>query len=474
MSIVLPDTLPEIKLSTIKPDYVSIRDQLNLVLQTSSVWRDIIPASTGEILIKFVAGIGAYDQFAIERYIQECFFDTAKSPQNILTIARTLGVRIARKAPAKVGVTITRQSVVTADAIPQFSDFTVNGIHFYNAESIAFPVGTAAVDAELTEGTPVESLFVSSGQPWQKFYVGAGFRSSNELIRVQINGVEWEKTRTGIWYADPLYTGDPANQFSDMTTAAGRAEIQFGNGIIGSIPAPGAQIKIIEYTVGGSASNNSESGLKGTSVYNSNFDVLTTTPIVAADDEPAATLYTQIGAKAARSLDRYVSRSDYESNLIFYPNVVDVKVVGEHEVGTQLNMMNVVNVYTLLADAFEGEEEQNRFLDYIYEKSLIGVVNNVVFAQALAVDVIGQLLVDPKYSLSDVYARAISSISALMAPQSGSIGRAVYRSDIHQAVMNVPGVVHFVLASPALDTIPAYNQWVKLNSLTVTPEYYEE
>ena len=473
MAIVLPDTLPDVRLSTIRPDYVSIRDQLNMVLQTSAVWRDIIPASTGEILIKFVAGVGAYSQYAIERYVQECFFDTAKSPQNILTLARTLGVRIARKSPAKVTVQIERDSVLAAEGIPQYSDFTIGGTHFYNAEAATFAVGVASIEIELTEGTAVDSVFTSSGEPWQKFYVGSGFRSSDELIRVRVAGVEWEKLRTGIWYADPLYTGEPALQFSDQTTAAGRAEIQFGNGIVGSIPPPGSEIRITEYVVAGSATNNSESGLRGTALHNSDWRVTTTTPIVSADDEPAAALYTQVGARAARSLDRYVSRSDYESNLIFYPNVVDVRVVGEHEVGTDLNMMNVVNIYTLLSDAFEGEDEQNRFLDHIYEKSVIGVVNRVIYAQPLDLDIVGQLLVSPKASLSDVYARVVAALSAKLAPQSGSIGRSVYRSDLHQTVMNVPGVVHFVMSAPTTDAVPAPDEWVRLNGLTITPSYYE-
>ena len=472
MSIVLPDNLPVVHLSTIQPDYVSIRDQLNQYLQTSAVWKDIIPASTGEILIKFVAGVGAYSQYSIERHVQECFFDTAKSPQNILTLARTLGVRIKRKSPARVTAIITRPNIVATYGIPQYTDFVINNRHFYNEDTITIPAGTASLEVNLVEGNPTVHNFTSSGQAWQKFYVGSGFRSSDSLVRVLVNDVEWESVGSSIWNADALYTGDPAPQFSESTTAAGRVEVTFGNGVVGSIPPSGANIKIIDYAVGGSLSNNAVSGLSGNTTFDTTLKLITTSPISGADDEPAASLYTRAGAKVGRSLGRYVSRSDYESNLIFYPNVVDIRVVGEHEVGTQLTMMNKVNVYTLLADDFSNAAEHDAFVDYVYQYSILGVVNQIIYSQSLPISVAGDLLVDPKYSLSDVYARVMGAISLLLAPQSGSIGRSVYRSDIHQAVMNVPGVVHFVLNSPTTDTIPLYSQWVSLDSLTINPIYY--
>lgn len=474
MALTFPDTIPEIKLSTVRPDYADLRDQLNLILSTSNVWQDIIPASTGEILIKFVAGVGAYDQYAIERCVQECFFDTGKSPQNILTLARTLGVRIRRKSPASVVVRVRRVSTVSALTIPRYTAVAIDGQYFYNADTIAFAVGQFEVETVLTEGKAVEHSFQSTGAPWQTYYIGGAFSSSDVLCRVLVNNIEWSRVEHGTWNADPSYdASNPGLQFSDNTSASGRAEIQFGNSAVGAIPPAAAAIKIIEYVVRGSAANNAESDLVGSIQGMPDLTVRTVTSIYGADDEPAAVLYTKVGAQVARSLGRYVSRSDYESNLIVYPGVIDVKVVGEHEIGTALTMMNVVNIYVLLAAPFTTVAEQEAFLDYIYERSMLGVVNRVLFAEAIPISVVGTLFVNPQYSISDVYTNAVTAVNELLAPKNGSIGHAVFRSDIYHAIMEVPGVQHCVLNQPTVDTIPEYNQWVQLSDVALSANYYD-
>jgi hypothetical protein len=473
MTIQLPDTIPEVLLSTVRPDYADLRDQLNLILQTSEVWRDIIPASTGEILIKFVAGVGAYDQYTIARYMQECFFDTGKGPQNILTLARTLGVRIQRKSPASVGVRLTRDDTDGVYTVDRYTSFVVDGQYFYNSEALAFADGQAQLDTTLTEGQPVEHDFTSNGAAWQTYYVGGAFSSSDTLCRVLVDGVEWARVRGGTWNADPLYDGSEAHQFADNTSASGRAEIQFGNNNVGAIPPAAVQVKIIEYVVRGAAANTAVSGIAGSMPSDTDIGVVTTTAVYGADDEPAAAIYTKTGAAIGRSLGRYVSRSDYESNLLVYPGVVDVKVVGEHETGTALNMMNVVNIYVLLAAPFATVAAQEAFLDYIYERGMLGVVHRVLFATAIPISVTGTVLVNPQYSMSEVYANAVAAVGLLLEPKDGSIGAAVFRSDIYHAIMTVPGVVHCVLTLPTTDTVPEYNEWVQLSDVALSANYYD-
>lgn len=471
MAISLPNDFQDVKLSTIKPDYADLRDQLNQILTSSEVWRDIIPSSTGEILIKFVAGIGAYDQFTIERNVQECFLDTARSPQNILTLARTLGVRLKRKSPSRVTVKLERTDLGEVFSIPKYSQFTIGGnLYFYNKDAIIIPDGTASIEVQLVEGRRVDHEFTSDGTAWQTLYVGSGFSSSDELTQVRVNGAQWGRMTEGAWSGGVTYAGE-YKVYSDMTTQSGSCEIQFGNGKVGSIPPAGAPIVVSEYVVGGSSSNNNQSGIAGSYIADGNLKVTTVSTIAGGDDEPSASIYSIAGARAGRSLNRYVSRSDYENNLIFYPNVVDVKAVGEHEVGTDLTMMNVANIYILMNSPFSNQAEQDALIDFIYSKAMLGVINRVIYATKISIDVIGQLRVDPKYSLSDVYSRVVTNVNAFLAPKTGSIGKAVYRSDLHQVIMNTPGVMHFVMTSPTADTTPDYNQWVGVGNINISPVY---
>src|SRR5690606_19294428 len=174
--------------------------------------------------IKFVAGVGAYGQYTIERGVQECFLDTAKSPQNILTLARLLGVRIKRKTPARVNVRLSRQEVTSSYTIEQYSEFNIQSTRFYNPETIVFLSGEDFVDVELVEGRVVTHDYISNGSAFQTYYIGSGFTTSNELVRVTVDGVEWERLEGGIWMADNpvMSTGQ---YFSDLTTQGGSAQI---------------------------------------------------------------------------------------------------------------------------------------------------------------------------------------------------------------------------------------------------------
>lgn len=469
--LVISNNLPDVKLSTIRPDFADIRDQLNSVLSVSPVWRDILAVSTGEILIKFVAGVGAYDQYTIERGIQECFLDTARSPQNILTIMRMLGVRIARKTPGRVMVRLTREDATNPMSIVPFSDFGIRSARFYNPDTIAFMAGEFSIDVELVEGRATSHTFSSSGQPWQQFYVGNNFTSSNELVRVLIDGVEWNRISGGIWQAlNPDVDGNLANQFSDLTAQGGAMEISFGNGAVGAIPPIGSQIQIIEYIIGGESSNFPSSNQPVSFIGNSQVSGFTLSPVYNASEEPSAFFYKAVGAKIGRSADRYVSRSDYNSNLILYPGVIDCRASGEWEEGTSLNLMNVINLYLLTSTEWTPAQEE-QFLDFVYEKGMLGCRHRILFAQPMSIQVSGILRINPNYSVSDVLSRSNLAVTALLAARHGTIRRPVYRSDIHEAVMAVPGVEHLILTSPTIDYIPSFRQYVRLTNVTFTPQY---
>ena len=137
------NTVP-LKLSAVKPDFPSILMQLQLFLQAKGTWTDLQTSGTGETLIEMMASVATFNQFAIESAARESTLTTAVRDSSVYAITRMLGVRIHRKSPANVEVSLERSAVSTVEAltIPTFTQFDVNGKDFFNRHPLMFSAGS--------------------------------------------------------------------------------------------------------------------------------------------------------------------------------------------------------------------------------------------------------------------------------------------------------------------------------------------
>ena len=134
--------------STITTEFEQIRDVFQKELYSNPVWKDMLVGSVGQIFMDWVAGIGASDQYAIQRGVQDAFMETANDTLAIYTMSRTLGARILRKRGSKVLVSLyrgTEEDPTTYEnplTIPAYSKFTIKGLSFFNPATIIFPAKT--------------------------------------------------------------------------------------------------------------------------------------------------------------------------------------------------------------------------------------------------------------------------------------------------------------------------------------------
>ncbi len=152
-------TVP-LKLSAVKPDFPSILMQLQLFLQAKGTWTDLQTSGTGETLIEMMASVATFNQFAVESAARESTLTTAVRDSSVYAITRMLGVRIHRKSPANVEVSLERSAVSTVEAltIPTFTQFDVNGKDFFNRHPLMFSAGSDKAAERLYHGSPVEVI----------------------------------------------------------------------------------------------------------------------------------------------------------------------------------------------------------------------------------------------------------------------------------------------------------------------------
>jgi len=472
----LSDSLPsEIRLSAVSPDFEEIYTALLTEVTKYESWRDASVSATGSMLLSMIAAGIAYNQTAIIRAAQETSLDTARLPNSIYAMARMLGVRIQRKTPSKVLVTLTNSNTTVEQIIPAYSRWNVGRETYFNRSLVAFRQGEATItEVELFEGEILEEVFESSGLPYQRFEVGIpDFSTSDQDVVCFVNNVEWTRTERGVW----SHSGE--NVFQEDTTAQGSAEIHFGNGEYGNIPPSGAEVRVriarTIGTLGASASPN----LDVTCQVNAAVTGLTTSASVGGGSEKEPNFYRQNAPSLHLSRNKAVTSTEYASIITSYPGVVDAVVRGQQQIDP--NDPKYFNKVYVTALREEGkpwtDQEWDDFEVWLEQRSLIGVQLNRQDPKAVVIDVKAKVFCVPNANLKSVRMAIISHLKSTFGIRLGSLGRALYRDDVHKAMRNEPTsrslVTHVILENPTFDARVDQSGFVLLRNIELEMDYGE-
>jgi hypothetical protein len=455
-----------IKLSTVNSDFASFRQQLQNLLSSYNSWKDLVPGSTGQIILDFIAGVGANNQYAIERAVQEVFMETANADSSVYALARLLGSRIQRKQSSTVTVSLTRTNISSVDSLPPYTQFTIDGKYYVNTSNVTFNSGVSAVSVDLTEGQVLPSTYTSDGSDFQIYQLGNSFSCSDTLVQVLVNGVEWTKSLIPLWNDT---TG--LNVYQDTTTPSGQLEIKFGNGINGGRPKNNDVITINQFTVIGNIANNSTTSIPVAITTRSDIVGLTTTPIIGGTNELPVDSYKYLAPRLYAANGRGVTRKDLDAIIRTYAGVLDVKVVGEAEVRpADIRWMNMIGIL-LLTSSVWSQTDQDNFLAWLSQFRIMNTTARIMAPTPLPTDVALDILVDAKYSLVTVQQLVQVAINNLFTISNGTIGKTLYYSDVIQAALGIAGVKHVNMTRPTQNIQINYSQYVTLHSLTINPSY---
>lgn len=97
-----------LQLSAIQPNWYHLVAQFQAHLARKDTWTDSYAGSLGQTLAEFAASIGMFNQQGIEIAAREGFTPIARRDSSKYAGTSFLGVRIPRKSPANVKVTLTR------------------------------------------------------------------------------------------------------------------------------------------------------------------------------------------------------------------------------------------------------------------------------------------------------------------------------------------------------------------------------
>ena len=131
--------MSDTSLSRIQPDFEGILEQLQANLSNKKSWISLGKSATAELLLEAISMVGEYDQYSIGAAVNETTFDNAHLPESIYTNSRFLGVRISRKVPAGCYAVLQNNDLNnTFIEIPEFTQFIINNVKYFNREAIVF------------------------------------------------------------------------------------------------------------------------------------------------------------------------------------------------------------------------------------------------------------------------------------------------------------------------------------------------
>lgn len=370
LTLTLPlTTLPPATLSSLAVDYNSGKTQLQSLLAASgSPWQALLPTETGDTIVSLISTVHASAQQNIIRSFQDAFPNTAVADSAIYAAATMQGVRLDRKLPASLQVTISNSSS-SAVSIPPYTSFSgANTYWFNNAQGGSLMVpANSSITATLYQGVVKTVQVQGLGSNSQLFATPeVGFTVSDNDTNVYITNtsgtVQLPRYTNGLWSNNPaaVVGSNPTTLgYMDRTLPNGALVVEFGDGTYGYSPQVSDTVSIT-YVVTSGSSANSINALNKAIVVNGypTLSAVATANPLSGSDQTSALLYKNIAAYSYGTFGSAVSASQYQVTAANYPGIEQAVCFAERQVqGSDLRWMNLVQVTVLANPAYSSTQQ---------------------------------------------------------------------------------------------------------------------
>ncbi|WP_428269368.1 baseplate J/gp47 family protein [Haliangium sp.] len=318
-------------------DFASLlRRMQNSVGSVFPDWNDFDTASFGNILLEEFAFVGDLLSYYQDAQARESRITTATQRKNVIALAKLLGYRLAGAraaaadavfrlaAPPAADVTIPAGTVVRTQDVSE-------PVRFRLAEAVTIPTGADPPQAigTVEHAELHDELFDSTHLAHQSLPLTfAPFLDDSATI--EAGGHSFAEVESF------LDSGPHDRHFSVVVDQNDRATVRFGDGLQGAIPTGTIRVA---YKTGGGPRGNVDAGsvvvVEGAfaDAFGTAVEVSVTNPQPAAGGVPRQSLASaRVRAPASlRTLNRTVSREDFEQNALRLPEVARALMLTSNE-----------------------------------------------------------------------------------------------------------------------------------------------
>lgn len=435
-----------LSLSTVAPDFDSIKAQLEVYLQGRDAWRGVLTTQTGQTLLEMIAAVGALNQLSIQRFGEDAFPYTALNDQAIYATAFMLGLRLSRKRPAQCTVLLSNPTNIT---IPPYTAFSIAGIPMFNRS--AFNLTPTPQYFVLYEGEIKEVIASGIGTDYATFIsTEESFTVSDTDVTVLVNSVEVPKTWDGLWKVPALGGG-----CRDRTLPSGHMLIEFGNELYGTKPNPSDTVQIIYAITSGAAANSFRTkDVQVTSDLYSDMVGVGNTDMSGGANETSPLVYRNVGGTAFGTFGSAVTKDQYRSLVLTYSGVIDGATFAQRETNPYAyEWMNVIRV-TVLTSSPWAPNQKETFLNWLQERSMYSGRFVLQDPVQVPVDISVEIFCYNFANVNQCKVDAENAINAVFQLNPGILNYDVHKSDLIQAILRSNSGIEYVnILEPTEDMI---------------------
>ena len=464
-----------VTLNDITVDQAQFVSQFQDVLGQTQTWSTGLTTQTSQTLIDLISSVGTFATARITRSKEDSFPETTQSDSAIRAIATMQGLRLSRKLPATILVTL---SSTESQTLAPYTQFSGAGYSWFNTDQIVVFAGIEKT-VILKEGVVQSYVLNGLGTDLQAWLsTQDNFSVSDQDVQVSINGATINKTFGGLWNYFNL------SGFADLTLNDGRMLLQFGSQLYGSVPKVNDTIRITYAvtqgeTINSAITQNTNVSVSGITTLSGN---ITSNPSGGANEKNPV-VYKNFSSGTFGTYGSAITKSQYQALVNNYPGIVDAVTQSQREIDpSDPRWMNVIRV-SALTNSEWGQTQIADFVDYM--QSVTMYTNRFVYQApvALARDVdISVYCFNSVNSTSAVTELVKAAITKLFSARPGALMTNLYESDLVNTAMNAaPGQISYVIinkpTSPMIVTAPlaptlTYDVISSGGSLTSMSYYY--
>jgi len=444
-------------------------------------FQDFLESNAARVLVDAIAFEMSLLAFMVNANLKQMFITTASTRRAMFLLGKLVNYDLRGPVPSSSVLRFFLDIAHTQDiVIPKGTQAAVPGaapIVFETDNSVTLVAGDLFVEAAATQGTTtVEILGTTTDLPNQTFK-----SSKPPLITtliVIIDNIVWESVDNifDLTESQRGYTAKPDEN--------GLAVITFGNGIFGAIPPTGKDVNV-EYRVGGGANTNVGSNdiieivttvldITGAVV---SLQVTNPDPAFGGLEEESLEEARVNIPRAVRSMDRFVSREDFQavpqqftsaSAGTVFKSTATVKYTWAEHIIT-IFILGEPPSGRLQSPTLPDQVLRDALREFVEERTLPTVAISVENARLVEVDLTAEVFFLQNFREADVRARLIDALDNLVfSNELREIGDGLRVSDICAALDNVVGVDYINLKEPAANRSVLLDEYIVPGTITLT------
>jgi len=442
-------TLYQFSLSDLNKTYSDFSSEFLGLLGSKPNYLDYITTETSNELVNLVAATATFQQNRIKYKFGESFTETAQNTSGIQSISQMMGLRLSRKLPAAIRVTLTVSDAIT---IPPYTQFSGGGGYMFNRTSLQLLPGNNA-QIELYLGRVMRYRINGIGSDFQLFASPeADFRVSDIDTTVLIDGVPVTRVLGGLW------NRKNKDGWVDSTLSDGKLLIQFGTENYGTVPRIN-EVVDLTYVLTTGAEDNGNRNFLDRRINSSDFPSLegrvVSLPTGGANEKAPGTYVTL--ANNAGVYNAAVNKRQYQSLVMSYPGIIDAVTQSQREIDpSDLMWMNFIRVVYLSNSPWTVAQEK-KYLEYLQENSMGVAKFKLELPYQVNNDVLLNVYCVESARLQDVKSKVEAAMRNLFAIRAGILGMDLFKSDLVTASLNAaPGEIAYLdVAQPVSDVMKA-------------------